>query len=102
MHNFTAVSSMHHLFFFFLGEVVVSNGWLPTPIIEWSKGEEMVDYQMTRYRTNKKSLKIRNVNIEDSGRYLKLICNAPYLIFCTDLSARASTGLESRRSRSTC
>ena len=43
----------------------------PTPIIEWSKGEEMVDYQMTRYRTNKKSLKIRNVNIEDSGRYTK-------------------------------
>ena len=47
----------------------------PAPIIEWSKGEEMVDYQMTRYRTNKKSLKIRNVNIEDSGRYVQFICN---------------------------
>ena len=47
----------------------------PPPIIEWNKGEEMVDYQMTRYRTNKKSLKIRNVNIEDSGRYVQFICN---------------------------
>lgn len=52
----------------------------PAPIIEWSKGEEMVDYQMTRYRTNKKSLKIRDVHIEDSGRYVQLICNGPHFV----------------------
>jgi len=42
----------------------------PQPIIEWSKGEQMVDYQMTRYRTNKKSLKIRDVDKTDSGRFI--------------------------------
>ena len=52
----------------------------PAPIIEWSKGEEMVDYQMTRYRTNKKSLKIRDVHIKDSGRYVQLICNGPHFV----------------------
>jgi len=41
----------------------------PTPIIEWSKGDMMVDYQMTRYRTSKKSLKIRDVDKTDSGRF---------------------------------
>jgi len=41
----------------------------PAPIIEWSKGEQMVDYQMTRYKTSKKSLKIRDVDKTDSGRF---------------------------------
>merc|ERR1719234_90132 len=41
----------------------------PAPIIEWSKGEQMVDYQMTRYRTSKKSLRIRDVDKTDSGRF---------------------------------
>jgi len=41
----------------------------PAPIIEWSKGEQMVDYQMTRYRTSKKSLRIRDVEKTDSGRF---------------------------------
>jgi len=41
----------------------------PAPIIEWSKGDQMVDYQMTRYRTSKKSLRIRDVDKTDSGRF---------------------------------
>ena len=31
----------------------------PVPIIEWSKEGEMIDYQWTRYRVNKKTLKIK-------------------------------------------
>ena len=30
---------------------------------------DQVDYQMTRYRTSKKSLKIRDVDKTDSGRF---------------------------------
>lgn len=57
----------------------------PQPIIDWHKvqqcppraalscshqGDERVDYQWTRYRgTNKRSLRIREVELGDAGRY---------------------------------
>ena len=39
----------------------------PLPWIEWYKGSEAIDYQWTRYRTNKRSLKIKEVDLSDSG-----------------------------------
>ena len=39
----------------------------PLPWIEWYKGLEAIDYQWTRYRTNKRSLKIKEVALSDSG-----------------------------------
>lgn len=42
----------------------------PVPYIEWSKGDETIDYQWTRYRANKKSLKIKDVDKSDSGRFV--------------------------------
>ena len=42
----------------------------PIPYIEWSKGDETIDYQWTRYRANKKTLKIKDVDKSDSGRFV--------------------------------
>ena len=40
-------------------------------ISDWSRGSEVIDFQWTRYRANKKSLKIKDVDKSDSGT---LIC----------------------------
>ena len=42
----------------------------PTPIIEWYKGEEVIDYLWSRYRPNKRTLKIKDVEKGDSGRFV--------------------------------
>lgn len=42
----------------------------PVPIIEWSKEDEAIDYQWTRYRANKKTLKIKDVQKSDTGRFV--------------------------------
>lgn len=42
----------------------------PAPIVEWFKGEETIDFQWTRFRPNKKFLKIKEAVIADSGRYM--------------------------------
>jgi len=42
----------------------------PVPYIEWYKGDETIDYQWTRYRANKKTLKIKDVDKSDSGRFV--------------------------------
>ena len=39
-------------------------------LIEWYKGDEAIDTTWTRYRTNKKSLKIKDVDKSDSGKFL--------------------------------
>ena len=42
----------------------------PIPYIEWYRGDEAIDYQWTRYKTNKKSLKIKDVDKTDSGKFI--------------------------------
>ncbi len=42
----------------------------PTPIVEWKKGGETIDYSWIRIRTQKKSLKIRRAQEEDTGVYV--------------------------------
>ncbi len=42
----------------------------PTPIVEWRKGGETIDYSWIRIRTQKKSLKIRRAQEEDTGLYV--------------------------------
>ncbi len=42
----------------------------PVPIIEWFKGQEPIDFQWTRFRPNKKFLKIKEVSLADAGRYM--------------------------------
>jgi len=42
----------------------------PVPMIEWSKENEVIDYQWTRYRANKKTLKIKDVEKSDTGRFV--------------------------------
>ena len=39
----------------------------PTPIIEWRKGGDIIDYSWIRIRTTKKAMKIRKVVLEDTG-----------------------------------
>jgi hypothetical protein len=39
----------------------------PTPIVEWSKNGEKIDYMWERHRTGRKSLKITNANEDDTG-----------------------------------
>ena len=39
----------------------------PPPMIEWSKNGEKIDYMWERHRTSKKSLKIKNINEDDTG-----------------------------------
>merc|ERR1719234_1436254 len=39
----------------------------PTPIIEWEKDGEVVDYTWTRVKTNKNYLKLRGAKLEDTG-----------------------------------
>ena len=41
----------------------------PAPIIEWRKGEDIIDYSWIRIRTSKRSMKIRNAQEEDTGMY---------------------------------
>ena len=42
----------------------------PTPIVEWKKGGETIDYSWIRIRTQKKSLKIRRAEEADTGVYV--------------------------------
>ena len=39
----------------------------PLPWIEWYREGEAIDFQWSRYRTNKRTLKIKDVHITDSG-----------------------------------
>ena len=42
----------------------------PAPLINWSKGGESINsYSWERFGTSRKSLKIANVQKEDSGQY---------------------------------
>ena len=41
----------------------------PAPLVTWHKGEEAVDYTWTRFRVNKRQLRIRGVLRADTGRY---------------------------------
>ena len=41
----------------------------PAPLVTWHKGEEAVDYTWTRFRLNKRQLRIRGVVRDDTGRY---------------------------------
>lgn len=36
-------------------------------MIEWSKNGETIDFMWERHRTKKKSLKIKKVNVDDTG-----------------------------------
>jgi len=42
----------------------------PTPIIEWKKGGETIDYSFIRIRTKNKALKIRKSQEDDTGIYI--------------------------------
>lgn len=42
-------------------------GGFPTPMVEWSKNGEKIDFMWDRHRTGRKSLKIRNANEDDTG-----------------------------------
>jgi len=42
----------------------------PTPIVEWKKGAETIDYSWIRIRAQKKNLKIRRAQEEDTGLYI--------------------------------
>ena len=39
----------------------------PTPIVEWSKNGEKIDFMWERHLTGRKSLKIKNANEDDTG-----------------------------------
>lgn len=41
----------------------------PAPMIEWFKGDEKIDFQFTRYKPNRRNLKIRDASVSDSGRF---------------------------------
>jgi len=41
----------------------------PAPMVEWSRGEEVIDLSWTRFRANKKNLKIKGVGKDDRGMY---------------------------------
>jgi len=42
----------------------------PTPIIEWKKGGETIDYSFIRIRTKNKALKIKKSQEDDTGIYI--------------------------------
>ena len=42
----------------------------PTPIIEWKKGGETIDYSFIRIRTKNKALKIKKSQDDDTGIYI--------------------------------
>jgi hypothetical protein len=42
----------------------------PAPIVEWTKNGENVDFMWERYRTGRKSLKIKFANEDDTGIYM--------------------------------
>ena len=52
----------------------------PTPMIEWSKNGEKIDYMWERHRTGKngRSLKIKHANEDDTGIFS---CKGKYIIF---------------------
>ena len=41
----------------------------PAPMVTWTRAGEVIDFSWTRFRTNKRNLKIRGVSKEDRGRY---------------------------------
>ena len=41
----------------------------PAPIIEWWKGNEIIDYSWLKIRTKNKIMKIRNAKVKDTGVY---------------------------------
>ena len=42
----------------------------PTPMIEWKKGGETIDYSWIRIRTQKKAMKIKKAQEVDTGIYV--------------------------------
>jgi hypothetical protein len=43
----------------------------PTPMMRWTKGDEVItDYTWERFRSDKKSLSIDNVELDDTGIYI--------------------------------
>ena len=52
----------------------------PTPMIEWSKNGEKIDYMWERHRTGKngRSLKIKHANEDDTGIFT---CKGKHIIF---------------------
>ena len=41
----------------------------PTPMVTWSKGNDVINYAWSRFRTNKRHMKIKGVVKEDTGVY---------------------------------
>jgi len=41
----------------------------PAPMVTWSKAGENIDYGWTRFRANRRNLKIKDVNKDDTGVY---------------------------------
>jgi len=41
----------------------------PTPMVTWSRGNEVINYAWSRFRTNKRHMKIKGVVKEDTGVY---------------------------------
>ena len=41
----------------------------PTPMVTWTRDGDVIDFSWTRFRTNKRNLKIRGVAKEDRGLY---------------------------------
>lgn len=42
----------------------------PQPLIEWSKNGDKIDFRWDRHKTNKRALKIKNVNQDDTGVFI--------------------------------
>ena len=42
----------------------------PAPIVSWQKDEADISYAWSRYRTTRKTLKIKSVSVEDTGVYV--------------------------------